>query len=106
MITGLPSATAAFSGMETPNATRAGGRAAAREGVGPSDFDGTLTKAIGAVEAQVAEGDKALYDVGTGKHDYAQMMISLEEANISLRAMGSVRDKFVEAYQAVWNMPV
>ncbi len=97
MITGLPSATAAISSLETPNTTRP---------VGKSEFDGTLTKAIQSVEAQQVKGDNALYDVGTGKHDYAQMMLSLEEANISLRAMGSVRDKFVEAYQAVWNMPV
>ncbi len=97
MITGLPSATAAINGFEAPSAARPTGK---------NEFDGTLSKAIAAVEAQQTQGDKALYDVGTGKHDYAQMMLSLEEANISLRAMGSVRDKFVEAYQAVWNMPV
>jgi flagellar hook-basal body complex protein FliE len=33
-------------------------------------------------------------------------MIALEEANIALRAMGSVRDKLVEGWQTVWNMPV
>jgi flagellar hook-basal body complex protein FliE len=33
-------------------------------------------------------------------------MIALEEANISLRTMGSVRDKLVDGWQTIWNMQI
>ena len=56
--------------------------------------------------AQVSADDK-LRGVATGQSvDLHGTMIALEEANISLRAMGSVRDKAVEAWQTIWNMPI
>ena len=46
-------------------------------------------------------------NTATGENvDLHGQMIALEEANISLRTMASVRDKVVDAYQAIWNMPV
>ncbi len=107
MITSIPPTVGAWTGLETPTATRPGAGGVGEAGAtGAAEFSGKLTDAVQAVEASQAEADRAIYAVGSGEHDYAQMMISLEEANISLRAMGSVRDKFVEAYQAIWNMPV
>lgn len=106
MISSIPPS-AAWTGLETPNATRPTTVGTDEAGAtGGVEFSGSLSKAVQAVEAQQAEADQKVYAVGAGDHDYAGMMIALEEANISLRAMGSVRDKFVEAYQAIWNMPV
>lgn len=107
MVTSIPPNAAMWTGLETPTATRptTGGAEKAGE-AGGAEFNGMFTQAVQAVEDRQVAADKALYGVGAGDHDYAGMMIALEEANISLRAMGSVRDKFVEAYQAIWNMPV
>lgn len=108
MITGLPPMMSAWTGMETPTATRPGGGVGGASEAGSStDFGGALQTAVKAVEGHQAAGDEAAFRVSSGEsQNYHEMMIALEEANISLRAMGSVRDKFVEAYQAIWNMPV
>jgi flagellar hook-basal body complex protein FliE len=108
MITGLPPTVSPWAGLETPTATRPGKGV---EGVGETgsstDFGGALQSAVKAVEGHQAAADDAAFKVASGQNqNYHEMMIALEEANISLRAMGSVRDKFVEAYQAIWNMPV
>ncbi len=72
-----------------------------------ADFGSNLTSAVQSVENQAAQGDQSLYRVASGQDaDLAGMMIALEEANIGLRAMASVRDKVVEAYQQIWNMPI
>jgi flagellar hook-basal body complex protein FliE len=72
-----------------------------------TDFGNVLTQAVQSVEQTQANADGALYRVATGQDaDLHGMITALEEANISLRTMASVRDKVVEAYQAIWNMPV
>ncbi len=77
------------------------------EGTPGADFGSNLTSAVQAVENQQAEADQSVYRVASGQDaDLAGMMIALEEANIGLRAMASVRDKVVEAYQQIWNMPI
>jgi len=108
MITAIPPSLSTYTGMETPAATRGKTGVGGADGVhGTADFGGTLQDAVKAVEAHQAAGDEAAFQVASGQNqNYHEMMIALEEANISLRAMGSVRDKFVEAYQAIWNMPV
>lgn len=107
MVTSVPPSAAMWTGLDTPTATRptTGAPDKVGETNGP-EFSGLFSDAVQAVEDRQTAADKAVYSVGSGEHDYAGMMIALEEANISLRAMGSVRDKFVEAYQAIWNMPV
>ena len=107
MINGLPPTSGAWTGLETPTSTRPAKGAGATGGPEAQDFGNTLEGAVKAVEGHQAASDDKLYRVASGAdQDYAGMMISLEQANISLRAMGSVRDKVIEAYQAVWNMPV
>ena len=70
-------------------------------------FADTLAKAVEGVDAQQAAADQKLSGLASGKDvDLHGTMIALEEANIALRAMGSMRDKVVEAYQAVWNMQI
>lgn len=107
MITSIPSMPTTFTGFETPSSTRLGSAGGAVADVGGAKFGEALTSAVQSVEGHMADSDQKLFQVASGQdQDYAGMMVSLEEANISLRAMGSVRDKLVEAYQAIWNMPV
>jgi flagellar hook-basal body complex protein FliE len=70
-------------------------------------FSDAFDAAIRAVDAQQKDADVMMRGLATGENvDIHGTMIALEEANISLRALGSVRDKMVEAYQSIWNMPI
>lgn len=72
-----------------------------------TDFSHFLESAIDSVNRRQVEADAKVYNVATGQDvDLHGQMIALEEANISLRTMASVRDKVVEAYQTIWNMQV
>lgn len=118
MVRGVGGNSGVWTGMESYSSTRPGGvgnKGAAGVGgpegaegaSGASDFGQTLTQAVESVEQTQANADSSIYRVATGQDaDLHGMMIALEEANISLRTMASVRDKVVEAYQAIWNMPV
>lgn len=72
-----------------------------------SDFSTFLEGAIDSVNRRQIEADAQLMNTATGKNvDLHSQMIALEEANISLRTMASVRDKVVEAYNTIWNMQI
>lgn len=74
----------------------------------PADgFAEMLETAVQGVEKKHVDADDQLRRLASGQDvDLHGTMIALEEANITMRAMTSVRDKVVEAYQAIWNMPV
>ena len=72
-----------------------------------SDFSTFLEGAIDAVNRRQIEADAQLMNTATGQNvDLHGQMIALEEANISLRTMASVRDKVVDAYNTIWNMQI
>jgi flagellar hook-basal body complex protein FliE len=72
-----------------------------------SDFSGFLEHAINAVDQRQSAADAQMMNVATGENvDIHGQMIALEEANISLRTMASVRDKVVDAYHTLWNLQV
>lgn len=76
-------------------------------GVASGGFAEALDAAVRSVDARQVKADEQLRGMATGENvDIHGTMIALEEANIALRTMGSVRDKVVEAYQSVWNMPI
>lgn len=114
MVSSIGSGVQIWTGLESANITRPGGGTIGGAngvgetgGTGGSNFSEALTSAVQSVEQSQAAADDSVYKVATGQDaDLHGMMIALEEANISLRAMASVRDKVVEAYQAIWNMPV
>lgn len=70
-------------------------------------FAEALDAAVKSVDSRQLEADELMRGLATGENvDLHSTMIALEEANIALRAMGSVRDKVVDAYQSIWNMPI
>ena len=72
-----------------------------------TDFGAELDRAIRAVDGAQVDAAAHLRQVASGEDvDLHGTMIALEKANISLRAMGSVRDKLVDAYQTIWNMQI
>jgi len=72
-----------------------------------ADFGGTLDTAIKQVDQQQHLADDALVDIASGKKvDLHGTMIQLEKADIALRTMVSVRNKFIRAYEQIMNMTI
>ncbi|MGH8314875.1 MAG: flagellar hook-basal body complex protein FliE, partial [Steroidobacterales bacterium] len=48
----------------------------------------------------------AAFESGAKDVDIAQVMIEVQKAGLAFRAMTEVRNKLVQAYQDVMNMPL
>lgn len=73
---------------------------------GPA-FSDQLKSAIESVNDKQVQADNHLQAVASGQDvDLHTTMIALQEADITLRAMVSVRDKAVDAYQQIMNMSI
>ncbi len=46
------------------------------------------------------------FETGTQNIDLAEVMVSLQKADLSFKAMTEVRNKLVNAYQEIMNMPI
>jgi flagellar hook-basal body complex protein FliE len=75
---------------------------------GTADFSSLLKDSIDKVnDAQLQAGKLAEdFDAGTTDASLAEVMISLQKASVSFQAMTQVRNKLVEAYKDVMNMPM
>jgi flagellar hook-basal body complex protein FliE len=94
---------------------------AAKAGAGPSsgteggtgsgtdtDFGALLKQSIDAVNAtQQTAGDMtARFETGDPSVELGEVMVALQKADLSFKAMTEVRNKLVDAYQEIMNMPV
>ena len=74
---------------------------------GHQRFESVLKGALSNVNALQNNADSAVADLASGKNvDLHGTMIALEEADITLRTMVTVRDKVVGAYQEIMNMAI
>jgi flagellar hook-basal body complex protein FliE len=72
-----------------------------------ASFADTLEQALDSVNESQQHADDKLAELAAGKTpDLHGTMIALQEADITLRTMVSVRDKVVDAYQQVMNMQI
>lgn len=70
-------------------------------------FSDALFKAVSEVNDLQQNADKAIRNVQTGQSESLhEAVIALEKADISFRAMLTVRNKLIEAYQEVMRMQV
>jgi flagellar hook-basal body complex protein FliE len=72
------------------------------------EFGQLLKTSLSAVnDAQQASSDlKVGFSNGTTDASLAEVMIAAQKADISFRAVTEVRNKLVQAYQDIMNMPV
>ncbi len=73
-----------------------------------SDFSELLAQSIDNVN-EVQHDAKAMVDgfeTGTSDASLAEVMVSVQKANVSFQAMVQVRNKLVEAYNDVMKMPM
>ena len=88
-------------------------RAQVEAGVQPNpseetSFGDLLKRSIDAVN-ETQQGASALrtaFEKGADDLDLADVMIAVQKSSISFQAMVEVRNKLVEAYKDVMNMPV
>ncbi len=74
---------------------------------GPS-FADVLKRGVDQVnQAQMkADGLATAFERGTPGVDLGQVMVEMQKANVSFRALTEVRNRFVAAYQEIMNMPI
>ena len=73
-----------------------------------TDFSSMLKQAINKVNDVQSESGrlKKGYELGDPNIDITQVMVASQKATIAFEAMKQVRNKFVEAYRDVMNMPI
>jgi len=79
------------------------------QGVEPvSDFGSLLKTSVQAVNAtqQQAETTATAWERGDSEVSLTQVMVSLQKADVSFKAMMEVRNKMVDAYQEVMRMSI
>ena len=93
--------------MQTEAMARAKPVASAQE-VGAPSFSDMLGQAVGKVnETQQASSQLAsAFEVGQSGIDLTDVMIASQKASVSFQAMTQVRNKLVQAYQDIMQMPV
>jgi flagellar hook-basal body complex protein FliE len=71
-------------------------------------FAKLLKQGIDSVNATQAKAtDLATkFERGVPGVDLSQVMLEMQKANVSFRALTEVRNKFVEAYREIMNMPL
>lgn len=80
---------------------------ATADGANPQ-FGQVLANSINAVNDQQKVADNLItgFQTGTGTASVAEVMIAMQKASLSFTAMTQVRNKLVDAYQEIMNMPI
>jgi len=75
---------------------------------GAQDFAAMLKDSIDKVNDTQQQANKlaAAFETGATDASLAEVMVSLQKASVSFQAMVQVRNKLVEAYKDVMNMPM
>lgn len=93
-----------------PTMPGAGGAAGVNgvAGAGPSAFGQLLRQGIDAVNGsqQAAANLADAYERGATGVDLAQVMLETQKASVSFRALTEVRNRLVNVYQEIMNMPI
>ena len=86
---------------------QAGGNRVQESG-GNTDFSALLQQSIAAVNTTELHAGKMTEAFETGAADIklADVMVATQKASVSFQAMLQVRNKLVEAYKDVMNMPM
>ena len=72
------------------------------------DFGALLGNAINSVDRAQAESSemKRAFELGEKDVNLAEVMVAVQKSSLSFEAMVQVRNKLVEAYKEVMNMPI
>lgn len=89
-------------------AAQASGQPARVEETAGNDFSQLLKQSIDNVNEtqQQAGALKQAFETGQGDVDLAEVMVAVQKSSLSFEAMVQVRNKLVDAYKDVMNMPI
>ncbi len=75
---------------------------------GEGSFSAVLKDSVDAVNEtqQAASAKAAAFEAGDPDVQLTDVMLELQKADLSFKAMTEVRNKLVNAYQEIMNMPV
>jgi flagellar hook-basal body complex protein FliE len=75
---------------------------------GSMDFSSLLQQTINSVNTsqQTAQKMAEAFEMGESKASLAEVMIASQKASVSFQAMLQARNKLVDAYKDVMNMPI
>ncbi|MFS0826393.1 flagellar hook-basal body complex protein FliE [Pseudomonas sp. MLB6B] len=83
-------------------------KAVAAPELGQNSFADMLGQAIGKVN-ETQQSSNALanaFEIGKGNVDLTDVMVASQKASVSFQALTQVRNKLVQAYQDIMQMPV
>ena len=86
----------------------AGGGVQQPQSVEQTDFASLLKQSIDAVNDSQQTADKMMtaFETGESETSLAEVMVATQKAGLSFQAMVQVRNKLVDAYKDVMNMPM
>ena len=75
---------------------------------GTSGFQQTLSNAIEKVNQTQANASQLqqAFELGDPRADLARVMVAMQQSQVAFRATVEVRNRLVQAYQDVMNMPI
>jgi flagellar hook-basal body complex protein FliE len=88
--------------------TPSGGGAPSVAGAAQGNFSSTLAKSIdnvSRVQNEAGELQRA-FELGDPRADLARVMVAMQQSQVAFRATVEVRNRLVQAYQDVMNMPI
>lgn len=79
-----------------------------QETSGNMDFSSLLKQTIGSVNdsQQTAQNMAQAFETGESKASLAEVMLASQKASVSFQALLQVRNKLVDAYKDIMNMPI
>jgi flagellar hook-basal body complex protein FliE len=89
-------------------AAQAGAQPVRPEESAGNDFSNLLKQSIDNVNEvqQEAGAMKKAFETGQGDVDLAEVMIAVQKSSLSFETMVQVRNKLVDAYKDIMNMPI
>ena len=89
-------------------AAQASGETAPKQQADSAEFGDLLKASIDKVNESQQESAalKQAFETGEGDVDLAEVMVAIQKSSVSFEAMVQVRNKLVDAYKEVMNMPM
>jgi len=84
----------------------AGGDDTGDTGSGAPSFGAALANALGGVVQTGEQADAQAAQGLNGQGDVTQIVTSVTQAQLALQTTVAIRDKMVETYQSIMNMPI
>ena len=103
MIAKITDAAAAYS---TAAGKAAGPGMDARDTAPGESFGGMVRDLIGDAAAAGARGEEVAAKAMIGQADLTEVVMAVNNAELTLQTVAAIRDKVVEAYQEIVRMPI